>query len=156
MTSLNPTIKVGAVVVPGEDSYANYGDETATNPRTSQQHHGWTPVMLARLSQLGVAPDFVIHHRYAQEPGNESDAGLLAGSGTWANDAAVSTLTERRRRAGSLCFIVQKTRSARLLAGNRGCQRNDRRHRESCLPSARATSIRSARDPLRPDDLFRF
>jgi hypothetical protein len=88
MKAADPTIKVGAVVVPGEDSYANYGDETATNPRTSQQHHGWTPVMLARLSQLGVAPDFVIHHRYAQEPGNESDAGLLAGSGTWANDAA--------------------------------------------------------------------
>jgi alpha-L-arabinofuranosidase len=88
MKAADPSIKVGAVVETGEDSYANYGDESVLNPRTGQTHGGWTPVMLARLKVLGVTPDFVIYHRYAQEPSYEDDLGLLHSSGTWASDAA--------------------------------------------------------------------
>jgi alpha-N-arabinofuranosidase len=88
MKAIDPTIKVGAVVVTGEDSYANYTDHPATNPRTGQRHNGWTPVLLTTLNTLGVLPDFIIYHRYAQAPGGESDAGLLQSSGTWATDAA--------------------------------------------------------------------
>jgi len=88
MKAVDPTIKIGAVVVTGEDAYANYTDHPVTNPRTGQVHNGWTPVLLATLKSLGVAPDFLIFHRYAQGPGGESDAGLLQSSGTWANDAA--------------------------------------------------------------------
>jgi hypothetical protein len=88
MRAVDPTIKIGAVVETGEDAYANYTDHPALNPRTGQSHNGWTPVLLATLKSLGVTPDFVAYHRYAQAPGSENDAGLLNSSGTWANDAA--------------------------------------------------------------------
>jgi alpha-L-arabinofuranosidase len=88
MRAADSSIKVGAVVITGEDSYANYSDHPATNPRTGQVHNGWTPVMLATLKGLGVAPDFVIYHRYEQGPGQESDSALLQMAHTWANDAA--------------------------------------------------------------------
>jgi len=88
MKAVDPTIKIGAVAVPGEDSFANYTNHPATNPVTGQQHNGWTPVMLATLQSLGVTPDFLIYHRYIESPGGESDQGLLLSSGTWATDAA--------------------------------------------------------------------
>jgi hypothetical protein len=43
---------------------------------------------MATLKSLGVTPDFAIHHRYPQDPGNETDAGLLGSSTGWASDAA--------------------------------------------------------------------
>jgi hypothetical protein len=88
MKAVDPTITVGAVVIVGEDSFANYPDRPAINPRTGQAHSGWTPVVLATLKTLGVTPDFVIYHRYDQEPGRESDRDLLQSSVTWARDAA--------------------------------------------------------------------
>jgi alpha-L-arabinofuranosidase len=88
MKAVDPTIKVGAVAVTGEDSYANYTDHPAVNPRTGQSHNGWTPVMLATMRSLGVTPDFLIYHRYAQTAGEESDQGLLLSNGTWSSDAA--------------------------------------------------------------------
>ncbi|MGA9773181.1 MAG: BACON domain-containing carbohydrate-binding protein [Blastocatellia bacterium] len=88
MKAVDPTIKVGVVVVTGEDSYANYTDHTVVNPRTGQSHNGWTPVMLATLKTLGVTPDFVIYHKYDQGPGAEDDAGLLQSAKSWTNDAA--------------------------------------------------------------------
>jgi hypothetical protein len=59
-------IHVGVVVVPGEDSYANNEDHAATNPVTGLVHYGWTPVVLSTLKSLGVTPDFLIYHFYAQ------------------------------------------------------------------------------------------
>jgi hypothetical protein len=59
-------ISVGIVVVPGEDSYANNTTHYALNPRTLVQHNGWTPVVLATMNSLGVLPDFLIYHFYAQ------------------------------------------------------------------------------------------
>jgi len=88
MKAIDSSIKVGAVVITGEDSYANYTDHPATNARTGQIHNGWTPVMLATLKTLGAAPDFVIYHRYEQAPAQESDSALLQSARTWANDAA--------------------------------------------------------------------
>ncbi|HKQ07068.1 MAG TPA: alpha-L-arabinofuranosidase, partial [Blastocatellia bacterium] len=88
MKAVDPTIKVGVVAVPGEDSYANYADHTVVNPRTGQSHNGWTPVMLATLKSLGVAPDFIVHHKYDQGPGGEDDAWLLQSARSWAADAA--------------------------------------------------------------------
>ena len=87
MKAVDPTIKIGAVAITGEDTYANYTDHPALNPRTGQQHNGWTPVMLATLRSLGVTPDFLIYHRYPEAPGAESDQGLLTSSGTWSTDA---------------------------------------------------------------------
>jgi alpha-N-arabinofuranosidase len=88
MKAADPTIKVGAVAVPGEDSFANYTDHPALNPVTGVSHNGWTPVMLATAKSLGVTPDFLIYHRYPQDSGGEYDQGLLLSSGTWATDAA--------------------------------------------------------------------
>ena len=91
MRAVDPTIKIGVVVVTGEDTDANYTgatDASATNPRTGVKHYGWTPVVLNTLKTLGVMPDYVIYHRYEQGPGNESDAYLLQAASTWPNDAA--------------------------------------------------------------------
>ena len=88
MKLVDPTIKIGVVVVTGEDAYTNNRDHPATNPRTGLVHSGWTPVLLATLKSLGVTPDFVIYHRYEQGPGQESDAALLQAAATWKNDAA--------------------------------------------------------------------
>jgi alpha-N-arabinofuranosidase len=88
MKAVDPTIKIGAVAVTGEDSFANNTNHPVINPRTGQTHNGWTPVMLATLRALGVTPDFLIYHRYAQAPAAESDQGLLLSNGTWNTDAA--------------------------------------------------------------------
>ena len=88
MKAIDPTIKIGAVAVPGEDSYANNTNHPVVNPVTGVTHNGWTPVMLATLNSLGVTPDFLIYHRYPQNPGGESDQGLLLSNGTWSSDAA--------------------------------------------------------------------
>jgi hypothetical protein len=88
MKAVDPTIRIGVVVVTGEDSYANYTTHPVRNPRTGVTHNGWTPVLLTTLKNLGVLPDFVIYHRYPQNAGGESDAWLLQSSRTWANDAA--------------------------------------------------------------------
>jgi alpha-N-arabinofuranosidase len=88
MKAIDPTIKIGAVAITGEDSFANNTNHPVTNPRTGQTHNGWTPVMLATLRALGVTPDFLIYHRYAQAPGAETDQGLLLSNGTWSTDAA--------------------------------------------------------------------
>jgi hypothetical protein len=87
MKAVDPSIKVGAVVVTGEDAFANYDDRQVTNPRTGVIHKGWTPVMLDTLRQLGVTPDFVVYHRYEQGPGGESDLFLLSSAASWGNDA---------------------------------------------------------------------
>jgi alpha-L-arabinofuranosidase len=87
MKAIDPSIKVGVVVSTGEDSYANYKDHPVTNPRTLKTHNGWTPVLLATLSSLGVTPDFVAYHKYAQNPFFESDSGLLQSAASWEADA---------------------------------------------------------------------
>lgn len=95
MKAVDPTIKVGVVVVPGEDSSANdYTNHPAVNPRTGQTHYGWTPVLLSTMKSKGVMPDFVIHHVYPEwsNPNNpagaDSDQFLMQCSTNWAADAA--------------------------------------------------------------------
>ena len=88
MKAVDPTIKIGVVVVAGEDGYANNTNHPAYNAREGTYHNGWTAVLLATLKSLGAKPDFLIHHVYPQGPGGESDAGLLASTSGWAPDAA--------------------------------------------------------------------
>jgi len=96
MKAADPTIKIGVVVAPGENSYANgYTDHPTINPRTGQTNFGWTPILLRTLKNLGVTPDYLIHHHYPQwtdpnNPANSSvnDAFLLQSTGNWAVDAA--------------------------------------------------------------------
>jgi hypothetical protein len=96
MKAIDPTIKVGVVGVPGESAYANgYTDHPARNPRTGQTNYGWTPVLLTTLKNVGVTPDFLVHHHYPQwtDPNNvvaspDNDVTLLQSTGNWASDAA--------------------------------------------------------------------
>lgn len=87
MKAVDPTIQVGAVANPGEDSFANYSDEVVTNPRTGVKHSGWTPVMLATLASLGVTPDFIVYHRYPEYV-VDCDFTLLIGNSSWFTDMA--------------------------------------------------------------------
>ena len=91
MKAVDPTIKIGVV---GETGRGHLDSKSpvhnVTNPRTGVAHHGWTPVMLATLKNLGVTPDFLIYHRYEQAPGQENDATLLQQAGH---------LAERRGRS---------------------------------------------------------
>src|SRR5207245_2924760 len=95
MRAADPTIKIGIVVAPGEDSNVNGNtNHAATNLVNGQIHYGWTPVVLATLRNLGITPDFAVHHRYPEytAPGSgsvaDSDPLLLQSSSGWANDAA--------------------------------------------------------------------
>jgi alpha-L-arabinofuranosidase len=99
MKAVDPTVRVGVVVLAGEDSYANNTSHPATNPRTGAVHNGWTPVLLSTLRALGVTPDFVIHHRYEQGPGDETDALLLQSAATWPRERAVPRRRGRQRAA---------------------------------------------------------
>jgi alpha-N-arabinofuranosidase len=96
MKAADPTIKVGIVVAPGQDSYVN-GNTThpATNSFTGQPHYGWTPLVLATLKSLGITPDFAVNHRYPEYTGSgfqpncpDSDPLLLQTARAWADDAA--------------------------------------------------------------------
>ena len=77
MKAVDPTIKIGVVVVTSSEN-ASYKN--------------WTPTMLARLKTLNAIPDFIIYHLYPQAPGAESDAALLqvadTGSKSWSTIAA--------------------------------------------------------------------
>ncbi|AIE84026.1 fibronectin type III domain-containing protein [Fimbriimonas ginsengisoli] len=88
MKAVDPTIKIGVVAASWDNEYQNYSDESVINPRTGNTVHGWTPIVLTRMKQLGVIPDFVVHHRYDQLPYQESDAFVLKSSKSWADDAA--------------------------------------------------------------------
>ena len=90
MKAVDPTIKIGVVVTPGEDSYANNTSHPAYNSREGTYHNGWTAVLLATLKSVGVTPDFAIHHRYPENPGSAQAMTrvLLASSTGCASDAA--------------------------------------------------------------------
>lgn len=94
MKAADPTIKIGVVAAPGEDSYVNYPAITVTNPLTGLVHSGWTPILLTTLKSLGVTPDFMINHRYQEysasysSESSDCDALLLQSSPAWAGDAA--------------------------------------------------------------------
>jgi hypothetical protein len=88
MLAVDPAIHIGAVAIPGEDSYG-IGTHGVANPAENNSiHTGWTPVMIATLKSLGITPNFLIDHDYPQSPGNESDATLLQDGATVASDAA--------------------------------------------------------------------
>ena len=76
MRAVDSSVRVGAVAVSTED---DWGVKThpATSASDNTQHTGWTPVMLATMKSLSIAPDFLIYHYYAQNEKNESDPVLL-------------------------------------------------------------------------------
>ena len=103
MKAADPTIKVGVVADASEDSYANGYTTAVTNPVTGVSHTGFTPLMLSTLKSLGVTPDFLIYHNYAQNAGQENDALLLQYATSWTTYAAElrSQLTDYLGAAGA-------------------------------------------------------
>jgi hypothetical protein len=83
MRAADPTIKVGVVGDASEDSFSNGYTSAVTNPVTGVSHTGFTPVMLATMKSLGVLPDFLIYHNYAQNAGQENDSLLLQYAPSW-------------------------------------------------------------------------
>jgi len=88
MLSVDPTVRIGAVGMPGEDKYGNKTHGVPNPNESNSLHAGWTPVVLATLKSLGVTPHFLIDHYYAQNAHNESDAVLLQAGGRLRSDAA--------------------------------------------------------------------
>ena len=114
MKAVDPTIKVGVVVVPGlELDPGTNSPHYATNLFTGQVFSGWMPVVMSQLRQAGVMPDFVIYHFYA-ENGVENDQALLA-TANWAADAA-----ELR---GDINDFLGPSRHKRRVADHRKQQR---------------------------------
>jgi hypothetical protein len=88
MHAVDPTIHIGAVAAPGEDSYG-VGTHGVSNPAEGNSiHTGWVPVMLATMKSEGVTPAFIIDHIYPQNPGSESDFTLLEDTGVVKSDCA--------------------------------------------------------------------
>jgi hypothetical protein len=85
MKAVDPTIKIGAVAVPDEVSYANNTNHPAVNPVTGTTNYGWTAVMLNTMRTNGVTPDFLIEHNYAPSDG---DTYNLLWTKSWVSDAA--------------------------------------------------------------------
>ncbi|MBA3962123.1 MAG: alpha-L-arabinofuranosidase [Chthoniobacterales bacterium] len=110
MLAIDSTIRIGAVGIPGEDSYGN-GTHAVPNPNENNTlHSGWTPVVLANLKLLGITPHFLIHHSYVQQPGGESDSGLLQASSSAASDAAnLRTMITDYVGAGGSAIELQMT-----------------------------------------------
>jgi hypothetical protein len=89
MLAVDPTIHIGAVVIPHENSTHPRPPRPGGNPNHhNPQRKEWTPTVLSTLKSLGVTPHFLIYHYYAQNPGAESDPGLLQSSDTIAPSAA--------------------------------------------------------------------
>jgi hypothetical protein len=72
MKAVDPTIKVGMSITPNENSFAQRF--FVTNPRTGQQVNGWAAVLLTRMREANVYPDYLDFHLYTMAPGKESDA----------------------------------------------------------------------------------
>ena len=68
MHAVDPSIKIGAVAQPVENG-SGRRRRGGASPANGNTPHGWTPVVLSTLKSLGVTPEFLIDHRYAQEPG---------------------------------------------------------------------------------------
>jgi hypothetical protein len=88
MKAVDGTLKIGIVGSSWENEWQNYPEESVVNPRTGAVVKGWLPLVLNRMKQLNVRPDFVVHHKYDQLPYQESDKFLLNSATSWADDAA--------------------------------------------------------------------
>jgi alpha-N-arabinofuranosidase len=81
MKAVDPTIKVGVVGTWSETDFPQRF--SVTNPRTGRVVNGWSAVLLTRLRELNVTPDFYDLHYYPQNRGHEDDANLLHYARDW-------------------------------------------------------------------------
>ncbi|WP_051344254.1 hypothetical protein [Alicyclobacillus herbarius] len=89
MKAVDPSIQIGVdLIAPGT------GDDT------------WNARVLAKLRELGTEPDFGIVHWYPQNPGGESDAGLLAST-----EMIATVMDTLKRQLGHIPVFVTETNS---------------------------------------------
>lgn len=86
MKAVDTNIMIGAVAEPNFDLDINNRNHPAYDSFTQKTNYGWTSVMLNTMSNIGVAPDFLIEHKYALEVGDIYN--LVSWNTTWASDAA--------------------------------------------------------------------
>lgn len=75
MKAVDGRIKVGVEGTYDEHSYPQRF--SVQNPRTGQVVNGWAPVLLTRLRQHNIVPDFYNIQYYPTQPGTENDSYLL-------------------------------------------------------------------------------
>ncbi len=75
MKAVDPRIKIG---ISGAINQTDFEQPVyVTNPRTGQLVNGWSPVLLTRLREYGITPDYYDFHFYPYGPYQESDSFLL-------------------------------------------------------------------------------
>jgi len=75
MKAVDPRVKIGVVGTYGEQSWPQR--ITVINPVTGVQANGWSAVLLTRMREAGVLPDWFDMHLYTVAPGKESDSVLF-------------------------------------------------------------------------------
>ncbi|MBA3725172.1 MAG: hypothetical protein H0W86_01655 [Armatimonadetes bacterium] len=75
MKGVDPRVKIGVVGTYGEQSWPQR--ITVINPVTGVPANGWSAVLLTRMREAGVLPDYFDMHLYTVPPGKESDALLF-------------------------------------------------------------------------------
>lgn len=95
MKAADPSIQIGVDFAPDNDL--------------------WNTGVLSELSKDGTLPDFVIMHWYAQNPGTETDAGLL--SSTDHISTMMSILKQEIQPYGSIPVFVTETNSVSYNPG---------------------------------------
>ncbi|TDY51146.1 glycosyl hydrolase family 79 [Alicyclobacillus sacchari] len=98
MKAVDPSIRIGVdLIAPGT------GEDD------------WNSTVLSTMQSLGVLPDFVIVHWYAQNPGGETDAGLL--SSTSQIPTMMDTLKQQLSSYGTIPVFVTETNSVSYNPG---------------------------------------
>jgi Alpha-L-arabinofuranosidase len=95
MKAADPSIQIGVDFAPDNDL--------------------WNTTVLSELNKDGTLPDFVIMHWYAQNPGTETDAGLL--SSTDHISTMMSILNQEIQPYGSIPVFVTETNSVSYNPG---------------------------------------
>lgn len=81
MKAADGSIRVGVAGTHRTDDYPQINDPVPDAARPGFWVNGWSPVMLARLRQLGVVPDFYELHVYSlRDPRHENDGHALRSS----------------------------------------------------------------------------
>lgn len=79
--AIDPRIKIGVIGSIKENDFPQRF--TVQNPRTGLNWNGWTPVLLTRLREMGITPDFYDIKFYPNSPGREADSHLLQSTSLW-------------------------------------------------------------------------
>lgn len=83
MHRIDPKLRVGVVVTDQAGANADDNQECVRNPHTGHVESDWNSVVFSTLASHGASLDFVAMHHYAQQPGAESDFGLMRDVGRW-------------------------------------------------------------------------